>query len=370
VRLFAAIQRDFGVRLSLSTLFSAPTLGALAHSVAQSGALSGPSGAGALVAAPGPVGAPSTTTRPGAARTAIAPATPIGSLLVPIRAQGTRTPLFCVHPAGGELFAYAPLTRHLPGDQPVIGIREEGLDGLVPRLPNVEAMAARYVLEVRHAQPQGPYRLAGYSLGGLVAYEMARRLQELGETVEVLALIDAIPTHPIRGAHRVSAADDPTDTPRSARGKVSRMMHRARRDGLGETAARLARNRVRLHIVEPLEAVTDSARVFVATQRRVPVDPIVAGRHSERHGVVALSRYRASAYDGDAMLFRATGADLDFPIRDERQHWHGAIQGEFEVVDIQGDHAGPRAIVEEPYVAALGAALADLLSRHDRRTTT
>jgi amino acid adenylation domain-containing protein len=359
VRLFAAIQREFGVRLSLSTLFSAPTLGALAEAVAHQDSFP--------VATPSGVGRRAITTTATAGRPALT--TPPGSLLVPIRAHGSKPPLFCVHPAGGELFAYAPLVRHLPDDQPVIGIREEGLDGMVPRLPSVEAMADRYVIEVRHAQPHGPYRLAGYSLGGLVAYEMARRLRDLDETVEVLALLDAIPTHPTRGLPTDPVrptSPRPTGAPLSARGKLSRMVHRARRDGLGEIALRTVQNRVALHVSEPITAWVDTARVYVAARRGLPVDAIVAGRHSERHGVVALARYRAAAYDGNVVLLRAIGTDPDFPVPDERHHWYGAVRGTLDVIDVPGDHAGTRAIVDEPFVATLGAALSQVLARAGR----
>src|SRR5262249_14363935 len=79
------------------------------------------------------------------------------------------------------------LARHLGPDQPVYGIQSPD-----PPLTDLREMAACYVAAVRKLQPQGPYRLAGWSMGGVAAYEMARQLAEQGETVHVLALIDTL----------------------------------------------------------------------------------------------------------------------------------------------------------------------------------
>ncbi len=109
-------------------------------------------------------------------------------VLVPLQTGASgRRPLFCVHPVGGEVVAYRPLARHLGAGQPVYGLQSPD-----PPLADLREMAGRYAAAVREVQPEGPYRLAGWSMGGVVAYEMARQLQALGEKVEVLALIDSI----------------------------------------------------------------------------------------------------------------------------------------------------------------------------------
>ena len=111
---------------------------------------------------------------------------PARGVLVPLQ-QGSpgRPPLFCVHPVGGEVVAYRELARRLGPDQPVYGLQSPD-----PPLEDVREMAERYLEAVREVQPEGPYRIAGWSMGGVVAYEMARRLESQGETVDVLALID------------------------------------------------------------------------------------------------------------------------------------------------------------------------------------
>ncbi|MGA4965770.1 type I polyketide synthase [Streptomyces pseudogriseolus] len=111
--------------------------------------------------------------------------------LLPLRSEGTRRPLFCVHPGAGVSWRYTGLLPHLGEDQPVFGLQAAGLDGARPPAPDAASMVASYVELVRQVQPEGPYRLLGWSYGGFVAHAMACRLQEQGEEVELLALLDA-----------------------------------------------------------------------------------------------------------------------------------------------------------------------------------
>ncbi len=115
--------------------------------------------------------------------------------LLPLRAEGTATPLFCIHPGAGVSWRYTGLLPHLGGDQPVYGIQAVGLDGTRPPAPDAAAMVATYLDLVRKVQPQGPYRLLGWSYGGFVAHAMACALQENGERVELLAMLDAPQPH-------------------------------------------------------------------------------------------------------------------------------------------------------------------------------
>jgi thioesterase domain-containing protein len=116
-------------------------------------------------------------------------------------ATGGAAPFFCVHPVGGNVLCYAELARLLGAERPFYGLQARGLDGAAPPRDTVEAMAAGYVEAIRSVQPAGPYFLGGWSLGGVIAYEMARQLRERGEQVALVALIDAyVPTpepHPL-----------------------------------------------------------------------------------------------------------------------------------------------------------------------------
>jgi thioesterase domain-containing protein len=104
-------------------------------------------------------------------------------------AQGS--PLFCVHGIGGDVLAFRPLARLLADAVPVFAFRAQGTDlGERPR-SDIRQIAAAYLYEMRQVQPSGPYRIAGWSVGGLIAYEMVRQLAFDGERVELLALIDS-----------------------------------------------------------------------------------------------------------------------------------------------------------------------------------
>jgi aspartate racemase len=119
---------------------------------------------------------------------------PAWSSLVPLHPQGSKPPLFLVHGWGGDVFVFLDLARLLPPDQPIYGIQAVGLDGKSPRHISIEEMAAHYVKEIVSFQTDGPIYLAGFSMGGVIAYEMARQLHRLGRRVAMLALLDSGPT--------------------------------------------------------------------------------------------------------------------------------------------------------------------------------
>jgi|SRR5579863_7667032 len=115
--------------------------------------------------------------------------------IVPMHRGGTGTPLFCMHCATGHVLRYRALVSHLDSDVPVYGLRAPEIDEL-KGFPTVEELAELYAEDIRRIQPAGPYQVCGFSFGGLVAFEVARRLQILGETVSLLVLLDAInPAH-------------------------------------------------------------------------------------------------------------------------------------------------------------------------------
>jgi amino acid adenylation domain-containing protein len=148
VMLLAKVREELGRDLPLTVLFQAPTVARLAAVL----------------------------------RDRVAPAE---GPLVAIRAEGARPPLICVHPVGGNVLCYLELARHLDPDQPVFGLQH------VPRSRGaltLEERAALYVDAIRKAWPEGRYRLVGWSLGGVIAYEMARQLGP--EQVDLLALLD------------------------------------------------------------------------------------------------------------------------------------------------------------------------------------
>ena len=114
------------------------------------------------------------------------------SLIVPLRSEGTKPALYGPHASGGHVWCYKELVQHIGDDQPFFGLQaREPENGLVVYHNDIEAMATDYVEALRGFQPEGPYWLTGWSIGGVIAYEMARQLQQQGQEVALLALIDA-----------------------------------------------------------------------------------------------------------------------------------------------------------------------------------
>lgn len=128
------------------------------------------------------------------------------SLVVPIQSQGSLTPFFCVHPVAGSVFCYRDLARYLGPEQPFYGLQARDLiRGQQPHA-DLKSMAADYVEALRSVQPQGPYRIGGWSLGGVTAFEMAQQLEQQGQTVSRLVLIDSVAPRLMN--QRLSAADE------------------------------------------------------------------------------------------------------------------------------------------------------------------
>ncbi|MFN2136761.1 MAG: non-ribosomal peptide synthetase, partial [Candidatus Promineifilaceae bacterium] len=154
IQLFARIEEEFGRRLPLGVLFTAPTIAQLASQLDHP------------------------------------PQAETSSTLVPIQQGNTRTPFFCVHGFGGGVLGYSDLSGLLGPEQPFFGLQAAGLSGDETADDSIEKMAERYVAAMRHVQPSGPYLIGGYCFGGVVAFEMARQLEAVGESVPVLAIME------------------------------------------------------------------------------------------------------------------------------------------------------------------------------------
>jgi thioesterase domain-containing protein/acyl carrier protein len=154
LRLFARIEKEVGASLPLSTLFGETTIAHLAQLVETEATGSS------------------------------------WDILVPIQPLGSKPPFFSIHGVEGGVLGYRDMALVLGEDQPVWGIQAKGLDGRDTHDSTIEEMATRYIDVMRSRQPNGPYRIGGYCLGGVIAYEMARQLEKTGEEVSVLAVFE------------------------------------------------------------------------------------------------------------------------------------------------------------------------------------
>ena len=162
------------------------------------------------------------------------------NVLLPIRPRGTRTPLFCVHHGLGISWGYIGLSKHLDPDQPIYGLQARGFVDGEQSATSLEDMALDYIEQIRRIQPHGPYCLLGYSFGGKVVHTMATLFESQGERVALLAVMDTVPMPKIQVS-------------------IEEQDNEAREDA---AAIQLFTNRVR-------EALPDSASPYVERFRQV-----------------------------------------------------------------------------------------------------
>ncbi|MFN8439526.1 MAG: thioesterase domain-containing protein [Caldilineaceae bacterium] len=115
----------------------------------------------------------------------------IWSPLVPLQPNAGSPPIYFIHPMGCALFFYLPMLNHLGSHYNIVGIQGHGLYEGQQALDSIPEMASIYINAIRERQPQGPYHLVGYSMGGLIAFEMAQQLQQTAKPVGLLALLDS-----------------------------------------------------------------------------------------------------------------------------------------------------------------------------------
>ncbi|KYC39907.1 hypothetical protein WA1_28480 [Scytonema hofmannii PCC 7110] len=181
VPLFTQIEKRFGKKLSMATLFKADTVEALAKTIYQEELAVDHQGLTSAKVLTTDFSTVETQDRLNGS----------WSSLVEIQPNGFKPRLFLIHPLGGEVLCYRQLSLYLGDDQPVYGLQPQGLDGKQPLLTRVEDMASRYIEAIKTFQPQGPYFIGGYSFGGIIAFEMAQQLHSQGEKLGTLIMIDS-----------------------------------------------------------------------------------------------------------------------------------------------------------------------------------
>jgi non-ribosomal peptide synthetase component F/thioesterase domain-containing protein len=284
---------------------------------------------------------------------------PASASLVALQPAGCRPPFFCVHPAGGDVLAFQALSRHLGPDQPFHGLQSRGLGpGEVP-FNSLEEMAARYRAEIT-AVSAGPYHIGGWSLGGAVAFELARQLAAEGREVALLAIIDSTPgasapgPRPAAGeAPEIEHEDDGDDTPWLL--EIANYLERLWGLDLGLTAENLrglSPEDQALRLLSGLKNTPFSAKAGPESLRRLLA--------VFKTNVRAFRRYRPGPYPGKITLFLpaegAEGTDgTDGDTADDPTHGWGALSPlSVDIETVPGDHVSALA---EPHVRTLAERL-------------
>jgi thioesterase domain-containing protein len=227
-------------------------------------------------------------------------------------ARGSQLPFFCVHAIGGAVFSYVELAQSLGPEQPFHALQARGLDGRSMPFTDLEEMAAEYVRAIRTVQPEGPYRLGGWSFGGAVAFEMARQLRQSGARVDLLALLDS-------WSPSLSAATSPTEE--EVRDIVAR--------DLGSMAGSIAPGQ--------LERILGVYRAHLQ----------------------ALHRYRPEPWLDESVFVTLFEAELSAGLpRVPANGWDELILGDIEVCRVPGDHYS---MLARPQVGVLAERLATRL---------
>jgi acyl transferase domain-containing protein/thioesterase domain-containing protein len=328
IRLMSRIQHDLGVRLQLTTIFDAPTVATLSARIREQH--------------PGVDAAFEAASEEGVAVAAVAAPTEMTRHLVPISVRGDGRPLYVVHGAGGNILFLARFGRAMSAMRPVYGFQAHGVDGHDLPDTTVDAMVSRYVEELRAHAP-GPYLLGGYSGGGTIALEMSRRLEELGDEVEVVVLFDS-PVGQISLGRRTH---------------LRHLLRNTLREGLRPLgpiiSSRLQENRLGRALFFGGK-LSEHEESHLANYH----DTLDQGFHDlyDHFGEI-MEDYEVGVYDVDAILVKA---QLRWPLMPQDYGWTGHITGQLQTIIAPGDH---ESMFHGSQVQTMVAELGPLLAAYD-----
>jgi amino acid adenylation domain-containing protein/non-ribosomal peptide synthase protein (TIGR01720 family) len=302
MRLLAQIQQQFGKEIPLVTLFQEPTVESLAAAL-----------------------------RDDANQQA-------WSMFVELQKGGSKPPLYFVHPSGGSVHWYAELARKIGDERPFYGIQAHGLDGDLELHTDIERMASHYVEELIQQQPEGPYLLGGWSLGVIIAYEMAHQLLGLGRDVAFLAILDQGPYIP-------------NELPEDEAEALATMFARY-----------FPLDPDRLREMEP----DDRLKYVLRKAKRAKIVPRYV-RFKDFRKYILINRTQAQAwrnytpkpYTGRITLFRSAESVAEYS-QEPDMGWGKLAQGGVEIYDVPGDHLS---MLQEPNVQVLAEALRACLEK-------
>ena len=253
--------------------------------------------------------------------------------LVPLKPEGTHTPLFFIHPSGGSVHWYLELAALMDRQQPFYGLQAQGLQGDRPLQTHIEEMAAHYIQEMQGVQPKGPYMVGSWSFGVVVALEVAQQLQAQGERVSLLAMLDQGP-------------DMPGEEPQDDVGWLQSIFGK----------------QVPLPPVEELERMTkDEQLAFILEEMRrlrlmgedVTLSQFRHLYYSIKTHNQAWRRYEPKPYPGRIVLFRTKHQPPESS-QEADLGWGRLAKGGVQVENVRGDHM---TMLRRPHVRSLAKRL-------------
>jgi aspartate racemase len=255
--------------------------------------------------------------------------------LIPIQPSGASPALFVVPGGYGNVLFLRHLARKLGPEQPLFALQAtRSATGLRQYYRDVDEVAGTYLEEIRRAKPEGPFFLAGYSFGGYVALEMARRLLAEGEEVGLLVMLDTYPPGPRRNAPLLTRVRIHADN-------LRRIPRREWPAYFGDRARSLVLRSTR----------RETVRKVMRLVGYVPHEPMVASR-------IARYGYNPPPYPGRLVVIRARQR-AEYVRWDPMERWPLYVSGRLEFLDVDGSHGD---ILHEQHVQQVAAHMRALLA--------
>jgi len=309
IRVLARIRKEFNVILPPAVLINKPTIEQLADEIHQKNA-----------------------------------PPPVYQYLVPFGPLEAKTRLVCVHGAGGNVFNFSALSQRLGPGRVLLGFQARGVNGKDRPFNRIEEMADAYLAELRSVQPAGPYHLAGYCGGGIVAYQMATVLRREGHEVAFLALIDC---------YRPGLLTQPE-------GRLARW-----RKGLREAGFQFVRETSKMWLHRNAAIIKAKSIIGCYTFFGMVIPFELRDFWLTRAFSQSESSFVPARYPGALTLMRAIDTDPELADVGPELGWTGFAPS-IRTFDVPGDH---HSLMDEPNVQVLAGALVECLDGLDTTRT-
>lgn len=256
-----------------------------------------------------------------------------------------------IHDGDGETLLYRNLAHHLTPARSVYGIQPYSKDGYPMLHTRIEEMATYYIEQIRTIQPEGIYLLGGMCAGGVIAFEVARQLQILGQTIGLVAIIDAADVEVSKKVGRISSQRLNRFT--TALGENKSLSY------LFKTITQKVRNVITYELATKIQKIIDKVRMKLLRyyrDRSLPLPKFLQNISVRTVYVFAEKDYLPdSLYQGEVTLFRAIsgqGADEAYIniYNDPLLGWGKRVTKGVKIFDIPGGHSS---MLQEPNVSIM-----------------